>query len=110
MRIVGNQGHYQKLLSAVAGAHLFSVDEPVKDLPKSVIDILFYGTDGEEYEVDGKKLRFEGIIPNLTQRHSETDSDYIRREIEQYMHEKICPACQGRRLKSESLFIKQDIY
>ncbi|MEK7065233.1 MAG: excinuclease ABC subunit UvrA, partial [Patescibacteria group bacterium] len=105
-RIVGNQNYYQKLLEVVAVKHHFSVNTPVKDLSKSAMDILFFGTDGEEYEVENKTARFEGIIPNLTQRHAETDSDYIRKEIEQYMHEKMCSVCKGRRLKAESLFIK----
>ena len=105
-RIVGNQNHYHKLLTAVAAVHDFSMATTVKDLSKKTMDILFYGTDGQTYEVGDKKMRFEGIVPNLTQRHAETDSDYIRKEIEQYMREKICPACRGRRLKPESLAVK----
>ncbi len=105
-RIVGNQTMYMKLLDEVAATHGFSTHTPVKDLPKSVMDILFYGTDGHTYMVDGKKMQYEGIIPNLTQRHSETDSDYIRKEIEQYMRETICPTCEGRRLKTESLYVR----
>ncbi|MBU1895525.1 excinuclease ABC subunit UvrA [Patescibacteria group bacterium] len=105
-RIVGNQSHYQKLLNVVADSHGFSVNTPVKDLPSKVMDILFYGTDGQVYEVGSKKIQFEGIVPNLTQRHAETESEYIRKEIEGYMREKICPVCLGKRLKSESLSIK----
>ncbi len=105
-RIVGNQNYYQKLLAAVAKANDFSVDTPVKDLPQEAMDILFYGTDGTEYTIDNKKTVFEGIVPNLVQRHAETDSEYIRKEIEQYMREKICPACEGKRLKPESIAVK----
>jgi len=105
-RIVGNQSQYQKLLSVVAKTHNFSMDLPVKDLPQSVMDILFFGTDGQTYSVDNKEIVFEGIVPNLTQRHAETDSEYIRKEIEHYMREKICPACKGKRLKPESLAVK----
>ncbi|MFZ2189404.1 MAG: excinuclease ABC subunit UvrA [Candidatus Magasanikiibacteriota bacterium] len=105
-RIVGNQTFYQKLLVEVAKTQGFSIDTPVKDLPKEVMDILFFGTDGTVYTVDNKKINFEGIVPNLTQRHAETDSDYIRKEIEQYMKEKVCPSCNGKRLKNESLFVK----
>lgn len=105
-RIVGNQNHYQKILSAVAEAHGFSMDMPVKDLPNPVMEILFYGTDGQLYEVEGKKMHYDGIVPNLTQRHAETDSDYIRKEIENYMREKKCPVCNGKRLKQESLYVK----
>lgn len=106
-RIVGNQNYYQKLLAAVAETHNFFLETPIKDLSKSVMDILFYGTDGQQYDLEeNKKAQFEGIIANLASRHAETDSDYIRKEIENYMREKVCSVCQGRRLKSESLFIK----
>lgn len=109
-RIVGNQNYYQKLLEAVSLGHNFSMQTPVKDLSKKAIDLLFYGTDGQEYEVEGKKMRFEGIVTNLTQRHATTDSEYIRKEIEHYMREKICPVCLGRRLKAESLAVKVGEY
>ncbi|MEK7623587.1 MAG: excinuclease ABC subunit UvrA, partial [Patescibacteria group bacterium] len=105
-RIVGNQSYYQQLLEVVSVAHHFSLDTPVKDLPQSVMDTLFYGTDGQTYELVNKKVHFEGIIPNLTVRHTETDSEYIRKEIEQYMREKICPTCEGKRLKPESLSVR----
>lgn len=105
-RIVGNQNQYQKLLSAVAQAHGFSVDTPVKDLPQKVMDILYYGTDGQVYNIDSKKLHFEGIVPNLVQRHASTDSEYIRKEIEQYMRERECPVCDGKRLKKTSLHVR----
>lgn len=105
-RIVGNQQKYQQLLEAVAKAHDFSVNTPVKDLPKRVMDILFYGTEAQTYSVEGKNMQFEGIVPNLVNRHAETTSEYVRKEIEQYMREKVCPVCEGRRLKSESLAVK----
>ncbi|MBP9695353.1 MAG: excinuclease ABC subunit UvrA [Candidatus Magasanikbacteria bacterium] len=105
-RIVGNQSYYQQLLEAVATSHHFSLDTPVKDLPQAIMDILFYGTDGQTYDIGHKKVHFEGIVPNLTTRHAETDSEYIRKEIEQYMREKICPTCDGKRLKPESLSVR----
>jgi excinuclease ABC subunit A len=105
-RIVGNQSQYQRLLYAVASAHGFSVDIPAKDLSKKIMDVVLYGTDGQTYEIHGKKLHYEGVVPNLIQRHAETDSDYIRKEIEQYMQEKICPVCDGKRLKTESLHVR----
>jgi excinuclease ABC subunit A len=61
------------------------LDEEVKDLPKKIIDIVLYG--------DGN---FEGVIPNLERRYHETDSDWTRQEIEQYMVVKICPKCKGK--------------
>lgn len=110
MRIVGNQNHYQKLLEAVAESHNFSMDIPVEEFSNQIMDILFYGTDGEKYLVEDKKVNFEGIVYNLTKRHAETDSDYIRKEIENYMKEKDCSVCGGKRLKQESLMIKVGDY
>ena len=105
-RIVGNQNYYQKLLGAVAEKHNFSLETPVQDLPQPVLDVLYYGTNDETYLVGDKNITFEGIVSNLVQRHAETDSDYIRKEIEHYMRERICPTCDGRRLKQSSLFVK----
>jgi len=105
-RIVGNQNYYQKLLEVVAESYNFSVDVPVEELSNQIMNIIFYGTDGEKYLVDGKKVNFEGVICNLTKRHMETDSDYVRKEIENYMKEKTCSVCNGKRLKQESLMIK----
>ncbi len=105
-RIVGNQMQYQKLLAAVADAHGFSVDTPVKDLPSKVMDLVLYGTDGQLYTIGAKSMHYEGVIPNLTNRHAETDSDYIRKEIEVYMRESTCPVCEGKRLKQESLYVR----
>ena len=105
-RIVGNQNYYQRLLEAVVESHNFSMDIPVEEFSKQIMDTLFYGTDGEKYLVEGKKVNFEGVVYNLTKRHAETDSDYIRKEIENYMKEKTCSVCNGKRLKQESLMIK----
>ncbi|MEK7532479.1 MAG: excinuclease ABC subunit UvrA, partial [Patescibacteria group bacterium] len=105
-RITGSNDKYHKLLEAVARDCGFSVDVAVQDLPKPVMDIVFYGTDGKTHLIEGKPVVFEGVVPNLTQRHAETDSDYVRKEIEQYMREQVCPICTGKRLKQEALFVK----
>ena len=78
----------------MAAKHGFSLDEEVKDLPPKIIDIILNG-DGE----------FTGVIPNLEKRYHETDSDWTRAEIEQYMVVKICPKCHGKRLKPEVLAV-----
>ncbi len=105
-RITGNQSWYQKILAKVAERHSFSVHTPVAELPAKVMDLVFYGTDGTEYDVDGKKATFAGVIPDLMQKHLETTSEYVRKEIEQYMRERICPICQGKRLRQESLAVR----
>ena len=91
---VGRQGYYHWKLSELAVKHKFSLDEPVKNLPQKVIDIILYGENG-----------WEGVIPNLERRYHETDSEWTRQEIDQYMVIKKCPKCLGKRLKPEVLAI-----
>ncbi len=105
-RIVGNQSFYQKLLAEVALVHGFSEHTPVQELTDSAIQILLYGTGRKSYVIDHKTVTFDGVIPNLLGRYMETDSDYIKKEIQEYMREKLCPVCQGKRLKPESLAVK----
>jgi len=109
-RMVGNNTKQIKLLEAVSKAHNFSIHTPVKDLPKKALDIILYGTDGEEYILGSQKVRFEGVVPTLIQKHATTDSEYVKKELEQYMQEKICPVCEGKRLKKESLFVRVGEY
>lgn len=91
---VGRQGYYWSKLQELSGKYNFPLDEPVKDLPKKVTDLILYG-DGD----------FEGVVANLQRRYHETDSEYAREEIGQYMKEKICDECKGKRLKPEILAI-----
>lgn len=105
-RLVGNQQYYTDLLALVAAANNFNTDTPVDTLPQRVMDILWYGTDGTLYELGKEKVQYEGIIPNLTKRYLETKSDYLKKEIEQYMRERECSVCGGRRLKEDNLYIK----
>ncbi len=86
---------YDQILGDVASRHGFSADIPAKELDEKYLNIVLYG-DGE----------FEGVIPNLMRRYKETDSDYMRSEIEQYMRLKICPTCKGKRLRPEVLAVK----
>jgi excinuclease ABC subunit A len=99
---VGRQGDYYSILSGLAEKYKFSLDEEVKDLPKKAIDIILYGDGGPALSgVEG----FEGVVANLERRYHETDSDWTRQEIEQYMVIKICPKCHGKRLKPEVLAV-----
>ncbi len=91
----------------------FSLDEPLKNLPKDILNLLLYGNDGEKFMVSFEReygkgemmYSFEGIIPNLQRRYKETNSEYIRNEIEGYMEFKTCPKCKGARLREESLSV-----
>lgn len=106
VRITGNQNWYLKLLKVVAEKHGFSMDQPVGELNKKFVNLILKGTGKEKYKVDNKEVEFEGVVNDLERRHRETDSDYVRKEIEEYMREQTCSLCQGRRLKEESLAVK----
>lgn len=94
---IGRQGYFYMKLSELAEKYSFSLDEPIKDLPQKIVKIILYG--------DGSADGFEGVIPSMERRYRETESDYARQEIEQYMVEKNCDTCQGKRLKPESLAV-----
>ena len=105
-RITGNQSWYQKVLSAVAKRHNFSMDMPINKMPSTTVNLILNGTGKETYEIElNKKTTFVGVIEDLRQRHLSTDSDYVCREIEQYMREQVCSLCGGKRLKKESLAV-----
>ncbi len=97
-KIFANQIWYWQVLDKVALAHNFSTKEPVSSLNPKALAIILYG------DKEGK-IDFEGVIPILEKKYRETNSDYIRKEIENYMRESVCPACQGKRLKPESLAV-----
>lgn len=100
--------------NALAKKYNFDLDTPVKDLPKDVYNILLYGTNGEKVNINYETRTFsgsyesawEGIIPNLKRRYSETTSDYTKSEIERYMTVLPCGTCGGKRLKAEALAVK----
>lgn len=97
---------YFAIMEAAAEANKIDLDVPIRDLSKEDLKIILYGTGEEVYQVRGYHTQYEGVIPNLNRRYKETDSDYVRREIEKYMVTKICPVCNGSRLKPEVLGIK----
>jgi excinuclease ABC subunit A len=109
-----NSEFFYQMLEALSKHYKFSIFEPFGKLPKKIQDLLLYGSGDEEidfyYEMDGRKhffrKPFEGVIPNLERRYKDTDSDYIREEIEAYMGMIPCHTCKGARLKKESLHIK----
>ncbi|MET1032991.1 MAG: excinuclease ABC subunit UvrA [Candidatus Saccharimonadales bacterium] len=101
---------YMKKMQAVAERYNFSLQVPTGDLSKENLDRLLYGTGSEKYKVTlggGRAFEttYEGVIPNLERRHKETDSDFMRHDIERFMQEKPCYSCKGRRLKPEVLAI-----
>jgi excinuclease ABC subunit A len=104
---------YTKKMQAVADKFGFSLHTPTGEMDKDDLDRILYGTGNQVYQVSlGSGRRFdttyEGVIPNLERRHKETDSDFMRRDIERFMRERPCHVCKGRRLKPEVLAITID--
>ena len=98
---------------ALAEKYKFSLDTPIKDLPEDILAILLYGTKGEKITVHRKNeygsgtyyTEFEGIINNLERRFRETQSNWVKSEIESYMSAVPCDECKGKRLSPESLAV-----
>ena len=104
-RIAGNQTWHIKLLDEVGKRHGFTIDQNIEDIPAPKMNIILHGTGEEEYEIDSKRSTFPGVLNQLEQKYKETDSDYVRKEIESYMQTLICPVCEGKRLKPEVLAV-----
>ncbi len=105
---------YTDLVEAVARRYRIPMDQPFGKLAVRERQIVLYGTDGDPlrvkyYDSEGKprwyETEYEGIIPNLERRYRETESEYIRGEIERLMTTKPCPTCKGKRLKPEFLAV-----
>jgi excinuclease ABC subunit A len=107
------QSWLMRILGTVAADHGFDLNTPIKNLSEKQLNIVLYGSAGKNYNVNYQSERFsgelttefEGVIPNLERRFQQTESDYIRKEIEQYMRVLLCPICQGKRLKPEILAV-----
>lgn len=107
----------QNAVKKVSEAYGIPLNVPLKKLDKNHLKIFLYGVEGRRFKVtyrasDGREhtfeARFEGVIPNLMRRYKETQSDYIRKEIEKYMLLEQCPKCHGSRLKDEILSVVVD--
>ena len=91
----------------------FSLDIPVRDLPEFAIDMLLWGTKGKKISLQRSGsygsgtyfAAFEGVANNMLRRYKESNSDWAKQDIEQYMRQQPCPACRGQRLKPEVLCV-----
>lgn len=100
-------------LAALGEKYGFCLDAPFKELSAEAKKVILYGTGSERIHVEYHKefgegsydSPFEGVIPNLERRYRETQSDFMKREIEEYMANIPCPDCNGKRLKKESLSV-----
>jgi excinuclease ABC subunit A len=104
-KIAGNQSSYTDLLGLMCKRHHIPLDEPIQKISKSKLDLVFYGTGDETYSYKGESVTFPGILAQLESKYRDTDSDYVRAELEGYMRRMVCPSCEGKRLKKEVLAI-----
>ena len=110
---IKSDGISRMYFDALAKKYKFKLTDPVEKLSGEVMDIILYGTKGEKLTLNYDQPRgkgtlyqpFEGIVNNLERRYRETQSDAMKREIEECMSECPCPECQGKRLKREALAV-----
>ena len=110
---IKSDGISRMYFDALAKKYRFKLTDPVEKLSDEVLDIILYGTKGEKLTLNYDQPRgkgtlyqpFEGIVNNLERRYRETQSDAMKREIEECMSECACPGCQGKRLKREALAV-----
>ena len=113
IKISGGASGQLKILGLLAPKYGFSLDTPIKDLTKDQMNLVLYGENQSTKPPANNSilnsqfsiLSYEGVIPNLEKKYKETDSDYVRKEIENYMRTEICPSCHGARLKPEVLAV-----
>ena len=111
-----NSPYFRQICESLSKHYKFSLDAPWSKLPKKIQNTILFGSDGEEikftyddgYRVQTSKKSFEGVVRNLERRYIETESDWMRGNIERYQSEVKCPECGGNRLKEEALAVKID--
>ncbi len=103
--------YYEQMTEAIAELYDVDLDAPWEELTDEQREVFLYGTNGEPVQVTyrnrfGRRRsyasRFEGIVKNLERRYRETDSEWTREKIEEYMSLRACPVCGGARLRAES--------
>jgi excinuclease ABC subunit A len=109
-----NQFYFQ-LLQNLAAFYGFDIDAPFEALPERVRHVVLHGSGSEKipftYVADGgrptvREHAFEGVIPNLQRRHKETDSAHVREELSKYLNSRVCPTCEGTRLRIDARFVR----
>jgi len=107
-------GYYWQTLNAMADEYGIDLTRPVRDLKNNELDLVLYGTRGRRITVhyrnrEGRQATFqttfEGVISNLQRRYKETNSEYIREKLSEFMSEQVCSACNGSRLRREALSV-----
>ncbi len=107
-------GYYWQMLEAVAREHKIDLEAPVESIPEKKLNKILYGTGGKELKVEftgrnGRKssfrASFEGVVNNMERRYRETNSEYVRGKISEFMSDQPCQTCGGLRLRKEALAV-----
>jgi len=110
-------GYYWQMLEAAANEYQIDLDAPLNRVSEEKMNIILHGTNGKEVTVKYKnrngrqatfRTPFEGVINNLHRRYNETNSEYMRNKISEFMSESTCTTCQGSRLRPEAMAITID--
>ncbi|MBI4733127.1 MAG: excinuclease ABC subunit UvrA [Chloroflexi bacterium] len=110
-------GYYWQILNAVASHYHIDMNKPFGELSQEQKDLVLFGTKGERVRVhyhnrEGRTATFdsafEGVIPGFMRRYRETNSEYIREKISEYMSDRPCPTCKGQRLRPEAIAVTVD--
>ena len=110
-------GYYWQGLQAAAKAYRIDLDKPVRELTPDQMNIILYGTGEKQVQMTYKNSNghefkfwraFEGVITNLERRYKETNSEYIREKISEFMSDRPCPTCHGKRLNPAALAVTVD--
>lgn len=108
---------FTRLIEAVGKEYNFDINTRLGQLSDKAREVLLYGADEEEFNVEGKNRQgrwthfysaFQGLVHYLKERYKETESDWVKSEIEKYMFKEICPKCRGQRLREEALSVTVD--
>ena len=109
-KTMDNDTYGEVMLEAVGAANGFTLDMPIAEYSEEALKALLYGTGSVEYSAQKGRHKFkfkhEGIVNTITRRFRNTQSSGVRAEIEALMEDVVCPVCEGRRLKKESLSVK----
>ncbi len=105
--------YYKALLRSLAAHFGVSLETPYQDLPDGFKNVLLHGSDGEEMDfsfwragrISTVSRPFEGVLPNLERLATESESEFVRNRLKQYMSPQFCDACRGKRLKPEILAV-----
>ncbi len=116
-RMLSHDTWSSRRIEALAEHLKFTLSTPIKDLSKNILDIILFGSSEEIFKVSGRnrfgrsisfETSFEGVVTELGRRYRESESDWVRKEIEKYMREEVCEICLGARIRKETLFITID--